>query len=233
MIANASKFLHGLCGEPVRLVITRDGDRATVWTTMVQDGGGFDCLRSPLDRIGRLTTNPAKAVGMKCILLPRSAQAVIDRARNGSSLKVKTLRVVKESQSGKSLLCEVAEWVPDLYALEFHSDVARILYGKGNDAEKVAKALSESRGANTAEVAKALYEAFNMTIDDVARVIRNVFSLPVPTIAASLVFGCDVSIGDAKAALMEGLGISEREAAEAVAVTIMPRVAVAATVDGK
>lgn len=49
--------------------------------------------------------------GIKCILMPRARKEII--ARFGlveGYARVKALRVVSKSQSGKSLLCEVAEF---------------------------------------------------------------------------------------------------------------------------
>jgi hypothetical protein len=49
--------------------------------------------------------------GIKCILMPRARKAIIDRFGVASGeARVKALRVMQKSQSGKSLQCEVAIW---------------------------------------------------------------------------------------------------------------------------
>ena len=49
--------------------------------------------------------------GFKCILMPRARTELIRRVGLSSEIvEVTALRVVKPSQSGKSLLCEVAEY---------------------------------------------------------------------------------------------------------------------------
>ena len=49
--------------------------------------------------------------GFKCILMPRARSELIRRlGLSNEIVEVKTLRVIKVSQSGKSLLCEVAEY---------------------------------------------------------------------------------------------------------------------------
>ena len=50
--------------------------------------------------------------GWKCILMPRARAELIRKiGLTGDTVEVKSLRVVRPSQSGKSLLCEVAEYV--------------------------------------------------------------------------------------------------------------------------
>lgn len=49
--------------------------------------------------------------GWKCILMSRQRNEVIRRFGLGvNEIGVKALRVVRESEKGKSLLCEIAEW---------------------------------------------------------------------------------------------------------------------------
>ncbi|KKM87705.1 hypothetical protein LCGC14_1266100 [marine sediment metagenome] len=49
--------------------------------------------------------------GFKCILMPRARTELIRRlGLSNDIIEVKSLRVVKTSQSGKSLLCEVFEY---------------------------------------------------------------------------------------------------------------------------
>jgi hypothetical protein len=50
--------------------------------------------------------------GWKCILMSRARASLIGSiGLTGDTVKVKSLKVVKQSQSGKSLLCEVHEYV--------------------------------------------------------------------------------------------------------------------------
>jgi len=50
--------------------------------------------------------------GWKCILMPRARAELIKRqGLDGDTVKVKSLRVIKYSQSGQSILCEVNEYV--------------------------------------------------------------------------------------------------------------------------
>jgi len=50
--------------------------------------------------------------GWKCILLPKARQECIRRLGiTKSILPVKSLRVIRRSESGKSLLCEIAEYL--------------------------------------------------------------------------------------------------------------------------
>jgi hypothetical protein len=49
--------------------------------------------------------------GWKCILMPRARTELMQKCGlKGAFIKVKSLRVVKPSQTGKSLLCEVYEY---------------------------------------------------------------------------------------------------------------------------
>lgn len=50
--------------------------------------------------------------GWKCILMPRARTDLLRKVGlDGDTVSVKSLRVVRPSQSGKSLLCEVADYV--------------------------------------------------------------------------------------------------------------------------
>lgn len=50
--------------------------------------------------------------GWKCILMARARAELIKKiGLDGDTVRVKSLRVVKQSQSGKSLLCEVESYV--------------------------------------------------------------------------------------------------------------------------
>lgn len=52
-----------------------------------------------------------KAFGWKCILLPKAREECIRRlGATKGVVSVKALRVIRKSQSGSSLLCEVAEF---------------------------------------------------------------------------------------------------------------------------
>ena len=49
--------------------------------------------------------------GFKCILLPRARTELLRKVQLlGDTVTVKSLRVIRASKSGKSLLCEVAEY---------------------------------------------------------------------------------------------------------------------------
>ncbi len=49
--------------------------------------------------------------GWKCVLMPRARADLIKTCGlSGETVLVKSLRVIRPSQSGKSLLCEVAEY---------------------------------------------------------------------------------------------------------------------------
>lgn len=51
------------------------------------------------------------AYGWKCILMPKAREeAIRRRGLNESMMTVYSLKVVRESQSGQSLLCEIAEF---------------------------------------------------------------------------------------------------------------------------
>lgn len=53
-----------------------------------------------------------KTHGWKCILLPKARQQCFRKlGMTNEILLVKSLRVVRKSQTGKSLLCEVAEYL--------------------------------------------------------------------------------------------------------------------------
>jgi hypothetical protein len=50
--------------------------------------------------------------GWKCILMSKArATLIANVGLSGETVKVKSLKVIKRSQSGKSLLCEVHEYV--------------------------------------------------------------------------------------------------------------------------
>ena len=52
--------------------------------------------------------------GWKCILMPRARTELLRRIKlDGDTVNIVSLRVVRPSQSGKSLLCEVAEFVEE------------------------------------------------------------------------------------------------------------------------
>jgi hypothetical protein len=56
----------------------------------------------------------ATSYGWKCVLLPKAREDAIRRlGLREKTLYVKSLRVVRPSKTGKSLLCEVAEFLPD------------------------------------------------------------------------------------------------------------------------
>lgn len=58
-----------------------------------------------------LPEGSTQSYGLKCILLPRSRNEVITKfGMTKKEVAVKRLRVVKLSQSGTSLLCEVSEF---------------------------------------------------------------------------------------------------------------------------
>jgi len=49
--------------------------------------------------------------GWKCVLMPRArADLIKKQGLSGSFVKVKSLKIIKPSQTGKSLLCEVHEY---------------------------------------------------------------------------------------------------------------------------
>lgn len=49
--------------------------------------------------------------GWKCILMPRARAELAKRfGLNNETMSVKSLRVIRQSQSGKSLLCEVHQY---------------------------------------------------------------------------------------------------------------------------
>jgi len=51
-------------------------------------------------------------LGLKCILMPKARAEVLRRCPiTDNTVKVKSLRVVRASQTNKSLLCEVAEFL--------------------------------------------------------------------------------------------------------------------------
>lgn len=49
--------------------------------------------------------------GWKCIILPKSREDCIKRLGAESPILVKSLKVIRTSQTGKSLLCEVHEYL--------------------------------------------------------------------------------------------------------------------------
>jgi hypothetical protein len=54
-----------------------------------------------------------QAHGWKCILLPKAREECLRRCGlTSATIAVKALRVVRASQTGNSLLCEVAEYAP-------------------------------------------------------------------------------------------------------------------------
>lgn len=49
--------------------------------------------------------------GWKCVLMPRARAELIRKCGlSGDTVTVKSLKVVRQSQSGKSLLCEIEEY---------------------------------------------------------------------------------------------------------------------------
>ena len=57
--------------------------------------------------------------GWKCILMPRARTELLRKIKLVDEfVEVKSLRVVRHSQSGKSLLCEIAEFVEEENAEE-------------------------------------------------------------------------------------------------------------------
>lgn len=57
------------------------------------------------------TTENTSAYGWKCILLPKAREeAIRRRGLNEPVMTIYSLKVVRQSQSGQSLLCEVAEF---------------------------------------------------------------------------------------------------------------------------
>lgn len=57
------------------------------------------------------TSSSLKEKGLKCILLPNARNEVIRKfGVRSPTVEVKSLRVVRQSESKKSLLCEVAEF---------------------------------------------------------------------------------------------------------------------------
>ncbi len=84
-VEGAAPFVHG-CAFVPEIVGSRLG-----WFLQSVDSEGFH--------------------GFKCILMPRARTELIRRTGLSSEIvEVTSLRVVKQSQSGKSLLCEVAEY---------------------------------------------------------------------------------------------------------------------------
>ena len=52
--------------------------------------------------------------GWKCILMPRARTELLRKIKlTGETVNIQSLRVVRPSQSGKSLLCEIAEFCPE------------------------------------------------------------------------------------------------------------------------
>lgn len=55
--------------------------------------------------------NTSSYHGWKCILMPRARTELLRKVKlTNETVNIKSLRVVRPSQSGKSLLCEVAEF---------------------------------------------------------------------------------------------------------------------------
>lgn len=65
--------------------------------------------------------------GWKCILLPRARTELIRKfGLQHESMEVRSLRVIRPSQSGKSLLCEVHEYCKEEKAEVFEEDVSAL-----------------------------------------------------------------------------------------------------------
>lgn len=54
-----------------------------------------------------------KNIGWKCVLMTKARREVVKRCDLDGVVAVKSLRVVRPSESGKALLCEVAEFLPE------------------------------------------------------------------------------------------------------------------------
>jgi hypothetical protein len=52
-----------------------------------------------------------KNIGWKCVLMTKARREVVKRCNLDGVVAVKSLRVVRPSESGKALLCEVAEFL--------------------------------------------------------------------------------------------------------------------------
>lgn len=107
------EILRSIDGTPVALtVLTDEGKppfiygRAFVSEILDENLGWY--LRSVHDE---------KSMGWKCILMTRARRDVIakcgDTELAAGQLLVNALRVVRPSESGRSLLCEIAEYLCD------------------------------------------------------------------------------------------------------------------------
>lgn len=106
-------ILKAFNDEPVRLEIeAKDGTepfvygRAYVPSVVGSELGWY--LRSD---------SQETSYGWKCVLLPKAREDAIKRlGMREKTLYVKSLKIVRPSKSGKSLLCEVCEFLPDPHA---------------------------------------------------------------------------------------------------------------------
>lgn len=109
-LKNAPKpgtVLTTLSDEPVKLeVILKDGSPPFIF------GRAYvpELVGCPVGWFAQGETDWT-SIGWKCVLMTKARHEVVKRLGLQGDLAVKSLRVVRLSQSGKALLCEVEEWL--------------------------------------------------------------------------------------------------------------------------
>jgi hypothetical protein len=100
--------LSTLSGEPAELTVKVDEGKppfisARAYVSEVLDENLGWYLREP---------NDERAIGWRCILMTKARREAIAHCElvDGDKILVKSLRIVRPSESGKALLCEVAEY---------------------------------------------------------------------------------------------------------------------------
>lgn len=75
-----------------------------------------------------------QAHGWKCILLPKAREECLRRCGlKESTIPVKSLRIIRKSKSGSSLLCEVAEYWEEELDLSGDKDIAALVGTLGHE----------------------------------------------------------------------------------------------------
>lgn len=101
-------ILRTLTGEPLRLeVVLKDGKPPFIF------GRAYvpELVGCALGWYAQGDENWT-GVGWKCVLMTKARHEIVKRYGLSGEIRVRALRVIRVSKSGKALLCEVSEWLP-------------------------------------------------------------------------------------------------------------------------